>query len=128
MSDQNDVPEARLPVVRLPGEGRHYPMGAVFASFKADGQETANTCAVSEWWLDAQTAGPGAHAHPEDDLFYVIEGTMSFLIKDVWQDLPRGSFVLVPGGFEPAMPEIVDWYQKYPARRLDDPGLERQAS
>lgn len=131
----------RMPVVLGPGAGRDYPMGAVFASFKADGGETANTCSVSEWWLEAHTAGPGAHSHPEDDLFYVIEGTMSILVDATWHDLPRGGFVLVPGGmthdfenrsdgragvlnfsvpggFEPSMPEIVDWYREHPPRRL----------
>ena len=41
---------------------------------------------ISEWWLEPHTQGPGAHAHPEDDVFYVIEGTMSFLVNDAWID------------------------------------------
>ena len=86
-----------------------------------------------EWWLEPHTKGPGAHSHPEDDVFYVLAGTMSVLVRDGWIDAPRGSFVLIPGGvthdfenrsdqpagvlnvscpgpFEPHMPAIADWF------------------
>jgi mannose-6-phosphate isomerase-like protein (cupin superfamily) len=112
-------------------------MGKIAAVFKADGDESANAYSISEWWLEPQTTGPGAHVHPEDDIFYVLEGTMSFLIGNQWQHLNKGAFVLVPagvthdfenrgqvcagvlnfsvpGGFEPAMPEIVKWFADNP--------------
>lgn len=53
---------------------------------------------VSEWWVDPHTEGTYPHQHEEDDLFFVIEGVMSFFVKDSWFDAPRGSFILVPGG------------------------------
>jgi mannose-6-phosphate isomerase-like protein (cupin superfamily) len=131
------APAARLPVVLAPGAGRAYPMGRIRAVFKADGAESASRYSISEWWLDPHTQGPGAHAHPEDDIFYVVEGTMSFLVAQTWTDAPRGSFVLVPGGvthdfenrgevragvlnlsipgaFEPHMPGIVQWFAEHP--------------
>lgn len=127
----------RQPVVLPPGGGRSYPMGRIAALFKADGDESANQYSISEWWLEPRTTGPGAHAHPEDDVFYVLEGTMSFLVGDHWIDAPAGSFVLVPGGvthdfenrsalragvlnfsapggFEPAMPGISEWFHQHP--------------
>jgi len=73
-------------------------MGRISALFKADGAETGNAYSISEWWLEPNTKGPGAHLHPEDDAFYVIEGTMSFLIGERWIEAPKGSFVLAPGG------------------------------
>ena len=66
-------PSPRSAVILQPGEGRHYPMGGIAAVFKADGGETAGAYSISEWWLEPHTQGPGAHAHPEDDVFYVIE-------------------------------------------------------
>lgn len=128
---------ARPPVVLAPGEGRCYDMGRIQATFKADGAETAGRYSISEWWLEPNTTGPGAHSHPEDDVFYVVDGTMSFLVGDRWMDAPRGSFVLVPGGtthnfenrgperagmvnvsapgdFEEHMPAIVDWFADNP--------------
>jgi mannose-6-phosphate isomerase-like protein (cupin superfamily) len=106
------------------------------ALFKADGDETGDGYCVSEWWLEAGDDGPGAHSHEENvEIFYVIEGTMSFLAGEEWLDAPRGSFlripagvthdfanrsqeragalnVFIPGGFEPMMPAIVDWFEK----------------
>lgn len=133
---ESDEPH-RNALVLAPGEGRAYPMGRIGAVFKADGDETASRYSISEWWLEPHTQGPGAHAHPEDDVFYVIEGTMSFLVNDAWIDAARGSFVLVPGGathdfenrsdaragvlnlsiaggFEQHMPGIVEWFAEHP--------------
>jgi mannose-6-phosphate isomerase-like protein (cupin superfamily) len=112
-------------------------MGRIQAVFKADDSETASAYSVSEWWLEPNTTGPGPHHHPDDDVFYVLEGTMSFLVSDRWVDAPRGSFVLVPGGathdfqnrsaeragvlnfscpggFEGNMPGIVEWFAENP--------------
>ena len=131
------IDSSRNAVVLAPGEGRPYPMGRIGALFKADGDETASRYSISEWWLEPHTQGPGAHAHPEDDVFYVIEGTMSFLVNDAWIDAARGAFVLVPGGathdfenrsdaragvlnlsipggFEQHMPGIVEWFAEHP--------------
>lgn len=127
----------RKPIFLRPGEGRAYPMGRIASVFKADREETASGYSISEWWLEPHTQGPGAHSHPEDDVFFVIEGTMSFLIGEDWVDAPRGSFVLAPGGlthdfqnrgdaragvlnfsapggFEAHMPAIADWFEKNP--------------
>jgi len=129
----------RTGVVLAPGEGRSYPMGRISAVFKADGEETQHKYSISEWWLEPKTQGPGAHAHPEDDVFYVVEGTMSFLIGDRWIDAAKGSFVLAPGGvthdfenrssaragvlnlsipgdFEPHMPGIAEWFANNPPK------------
>jgi mannose-6-phosphate isomerase-like protein (cupin superfamily) len=115
-------------------------MGRIAAVFKADDAETAGRYAISEWWLDPHTQGPGPHAHPEDDVFYVLEGTMSFLVDAQWSDASKGAFVLVPGGtthdfenrgdvragvlnfsvpggFEPHMPGIVEWFAQHPPGR-----------
>jgi mannose-6-phosphate isomerase-like protein (cupin superfamily) len=123
----------RSPVVLAPGDGRAYPMGRISAIFKADGQETNSRYSISEWWLEPHTKGPGAHAHPEDDIFYVLEGTMSILVANEWTHATKGAFVLVPGGvshdfenrgdgragvlnlsipgaFEPHMASIARWF------------------
>lgn len=122
-------------MVLQPDEGRAYDLGAVRAVFKADGEETSSGYAISEWWLEPRALGPGAHSHAEDDIFYVIQGTISFLIGDDWQRVGKGGFVKaaggtihdfrndtderaaflnisVPGGFEPAMPAIAEWFQE----------------
>ena len=128
---------ARKPVILGPGEGRAYPMGRISAVFKADCEETAQGYSISEWWLDPHTKGPGAHSHPEDDIFYVLEGTMSLLAGEEWIHAKAGSFVLIPGGikhdfenrgdvragvlnfyapgtFEPHMEEVAHWFRSNP--------------
>jgi mannose-6-phosphate isomerase-like protein (cupin superfamily) len=117
-----------------PGSGRSYQAGPMRAVFKADGAETDDRYCVSEWWLESGDSGPGPHSQEDEvEIFYVIEGTMSFLLDEEWLDAPRGSFlripagvthafenrsrsragalnVKVPGGFEATMPAKVDWF------------------
>ncbi|RZA07433.1 MAG: cupin domain-containing protein [Moraxellaceae bacterium] len=134
--------ENRTPIFLAPGEGRSYSMGAISALFKADGEESTGKYSISEWWLEPFTKGPGAHSHTEDDVFFVIEGTMSFLIGDEWKEAPKGSFILAPGGvthdfenrgavragilnfsspgnFEQHMPDIVNWFEEHPPGKTD---------
>jgi len=73
-------------------------MGPLNAVFKADGDETRGRYSISEWWLEPYTRGPGAHTHEEDDVFFVLEGTMSFFVGGAWIDAPKGSLVIAPGG------------------------------
>jgi quercetin dioxygenase-like cupin family protein len=109
-------------------------MGRLEAVFKADGEESAGRYSISEWWLEPHTAGPGAHTHPEDDVFYVLEGTFTFQVGEDRFEASRGAFVLAPGGvahdfanrtgeragflnisvpgdFEPNMPGISAWFR-----------------
>lgn len=134
-----DSPTTRIAIFLPPGEGRPYAMGRITAVFKADGDATQRQYSISEWWLEPHTQGPGAHSHAEDDIFYVIEGTMSFLIDERWIDAPKGSFVLTPGGmthdfqnrssnragvlnfsipgdFEENMPAIANWFTENPPK------------
>ena len=136
------VEDEQKPIILAAGGGRHYDMGRIKAVFKADGAETANNYSISEWWLEPKTKGPGAHAHDEDDIFFVIEGVMSFLVGDCWHDVGQGGFILAPGGvthdfenrsdkrsgvlnfstpgsFEAHMPAIVDWFKRHPPGSTD---------
>ena len=93
-----DNSKKRVGIVLFPGEGRSYPIGRISAVFKADGEETQRGYSISEWWLEPNTQGPGAHSHAEDDVFYVIEGNMSIFVGDRWIDAAKGSFILAPAG------------------------------
>jgi mannose-6-phosphate isomerase-like protein (cupin superfamily) len=109
------------------------PMQSVFL---ADGEETGDRFSVSIWWVDPHQPGPGPHAHAaNEELFDVIEGTMTFRLGDQCVDAASGTFVrvpagvthdfenrtsaragilnvFIPGGFETRMPAIVDWYRE----------------
>ena len=118
-----------------PGEGRQYTCGPMHSVFLADGEESGDRYAVSIWWVAPGKPGPGAHSHEaNEELFYVIEGTMTFLVGDQYVDTTAGTFlrvpagvthdfenrtahragvlnVFIPGGFESNMPAIVEWYR-----------------
>lgn len=127
-----------------PGEGRKYILGGMTAVFKADESETDHKYGVATWWLDPNTEGkpekalfPGAHAHESKvEIFYVLEGTTSFLVEDKWIDAEAGTFIripintthtfanrtnkktgflnfYIPGGFEHGMPEKVAWFKEH---------------
>jgi mannose-6-phosphate isomerase-like protein (cupin superfamily) len=123
-------------VIFLPPDGgRTYQAGPMRAVFLADGEETGDRYCISEWWLEAGDSGPGPHSHDDNvEMFYVVEGTMSFLAGERWYDAPAGSFlripagvthdfenrsseragalnVFIPGGFETQMPAIVQWFE-----------------
>ena len=121
-----------------PDAGRIYPCGTMTAIFKADEEETECRYSISEWWLDPQSRGPGAHLHEaNDEVFYVLDGTASLFVGDKWIDATRGAFFLIPagtmhdfenrsdkktgllnffipGGFERNMPSIVQWFKDNP--------------
>lgn len=122
------------PIILLPGEGRVYNCGTMTAVFKADENETQEKYSISEWWLEPNSDGPGAHQHKDnDEIFYVLEGVTSILIGDEWIAADKGTFIripsrtmhdfanrtnertgvlnfFVPGGFEKNMPSIVQWF------------------
>lgn len=134
-------PAPRAAVVLPPGAGRAYPLGLMNAVFKADGPETAGAYSVSEWTLQPRSPGPGEHVHPDaDDAFYVLEGTVTFILDGKTVEAPAGSFVLAAAGvrhdfgnrtdaparllnfysgeFEKDMPMIAAWYREHPAKPL----------
>lgn len=118
-----------------PGEGRVYQCGSMTAVFKADENETTEKYSISEWWLEPNSEGPGAHQHEDnDEVFYGIEGIASVLVVDSWVDVEKGTFLripaktthdfanrtsercgllnfFIPGGFERNMPAIVKWFE-----------------
>jgi mannose-6-phosphate isomerase-like protein (cupin superfamily) len=128
--------KAKEIIVLQKGEGRTYPCGTMTAVFKTDEEETLQKYSVSEWWLEPNSDGPGAHQHDEnDEVFYVLEGTTSFLVGDNWINADKGTFLripsktmhdfanrtdkktgvlnfFIPGGFERNMPSIVKWFEE----------------
>jgi quercetin dioxygenase-like cupin family protein len=123
-------------VVMWPGGGgRSYAMPAMQADFKIDA-ESGGRYSISEWLLEPGCPGVGPHNHEaNDDIFYVLEGTIEFLIGADWHRAEKGAFlrvpagvthdyrntseqparllnIYIPGDFESAMPAIVKWFQE----------------
>ena len=73
-------------------------MGRMRAIFKADQDETAGRYSISEWWLEPRTRGPGVHAHDDDHIYYVIEGSLSLELDGRRCTLDKGGYAVIPGG------------------------------
>ena len=122
--DGGDLPAART-------RGARYDAGPMHAVFKADGAETGDRYCVSEWWLEAGEPGPGPHAHEaNEELFYVVEGTMSFLAGAEWIEAARGSFLRIPAGIdarlrEPQQRACRRAERVHPGRLRDDDAADR---
>jgi mannose-6-phosphate isomerase-like protein (cupin superfamily) len=119
-------------VIIRPDDRRAYDMGPrITAEFMHDDERSS----VSERWLEPGTLGPGLHEHPDDDIFFVLGGTMTFRLGDEEVDAGPGTFVRapggtlhgfenrgteragflnvsVPGGFEGNMPAIAGWFKE----------------
>jgi mannose-6-phosphate isomerase-like protein (cupin superfamily) len=91
----------RETLVVPPADGRRYELEAMQSRFLADGDETGDRYCVSEWWLEGGEAGPGPHSHgANEELFYVLEGTMTFVVGAEVVEAPRGTFIRIPAGVE----------------------------
>ena len=133
MEHKNNKSDA---IILKAGEGRTYNCGSMTAVFKVDENESDDKYSISEWWLEPNSDGPGAHQHEDnDEVFYGIEGTTSILVGNKWVDVEKGTFLripaktihdfankttencgvlnfFIPGGFERNMPSIVKWFEK----------------
>jgi mannose-6-phosphate isomerase-like protein (cupin superfamily) len=86
-------------IVVPPEGGRGYQLEAMRSRFLADGEETGDRYCVSEWWLEPGRSGPGPHSHEaNEELFYVLEGTMTFQAGEDFVDAAPGTFLRIPAG------------------------------
>lgn len=121
-----------------PDGGRRYPLGAMEGVILADNAETGNAYCASTWWVEPRRMGVGAHSHEaNEEVFFVIAGTMTLLVEDTWTSAPTGTFIRIPagvthgfrndgderagvlniflpGGFEQRMPAIQQWFKDNP--------------
>jgi quercetin dioxygenase-like cupin family protein len=79
------------------GQGWTYQNGIDF-TVKAGEFKTANGAAVIEY-TTRKGEEPGEHTHPtEDEMFYVMQGALTFLCGDRTFDVETGGFVFLPCG------------------------------
>lgn len=84
------------PFVLEAGEGRAYDWGGALFTVMAAGPATGGECAVIEY---ATRPGeePGIHTHQdEDEMFYVLAGSMTFQCGRRRFHVERGGFVFLP--------------------------------
>ena len=81
------------------GEGWTYHYGIDF-TVKAGEVQTGSGAACMEY-VTRKGEEPPSHAHPtEDEMFCVLEGTITFLCGGESFDLDKGGFIFLPHGIE----------------------------
>ncbi|MDQ2950702.1 MAG: cupin domain-containing protein [Chloroflexota bacterium] len=88
---------ARLVAVQ-PGEGELVNLGGLGVHFKIGGADTAGSIAVVEHPVEARRlVRPHTHTK-EDELSYVLEGTIGARVGDAIAQLDAGSYIFKPRG------------------------------
>jgi quercetin dioxygenase-like cupin family protein len=87
------------PIVLRQGEGRALSVGGNDILLMAKGKDTGNAVGVIDYTAAPGFPGPPRHYHRElTDMFFVLEGTLTFAVGDETVEAPPGTFLLVPPG------------------------------
>lgn len=81
------------------GEGKHYDFGVDFIVKASEVREGSGAALL----VYETRAGeePSAHSHPsEDEMFFVLEGEITFFCGDERFNLEKGGFVFLPHGMD----------------------------
>jgi quercetin dioxygenase-like cupin family protein len=90
------VPDATL---LRSGEGELHAAGDARIAIKATGDATGETFFLSETTVEPGFRGPPPHSHRQlHDLFYVLDGTLTFRLGEETVEASPGTFVCVPPG------------------------------
>jgi mannose-6-phosphate isomerase-like protein (cupin superfamily) len=87
--------------VMAPGEGRQIEIPGVpeVSTVKAGAADTQGTVSIHEEWHGADDTGVPRHFHHHlDEMFYVLEGDMRFLVGEKEVVAGPGTFVYIPHG------------------------------
>jgi quercetin dioxygenase-like cupin family protein len=85
------------PYALAEGEGRAYDWHKVLFTIKAAGAETGG--ALSVWEVTTRPGEePQAHAHDEDEIFYVLSGSLTFHCDGRSFKVANNGFVFLPRG------------------------------
>ncbi len=84
-----------------PGEGRVIPVpfGRAEVVMKAESHQTGGGVTVYESRQEPNSIGPARHYHTRlTELFYILEGTMLFLVGERLHQAPAGATIVIPPG------------------------------
>jgi len=81
-----------------PGEGRKIWVLTDLVAFKALAQDTNGAYSLFETQTPARSGAPPHIQRNEDEAFFVLEGTYTFLLGDKQVEAQAGSFVFAPRG------------------------------
>jgi mannose-6-phosphate isomerase-like protein (cupin superfamily) len=86
-------------IVLKSGEGRMISLGAIRMWVQEDGTHTRGTLGVAEFEIPPHAPTPPPHIHhAHEEVFYVLEGDLEFLVGTQTRQAGVGTFVMVPIG------------------------------
>ena len=88
------------PILRRPEDGRIVSLGTGGeVTLKVEREDSSGSMTAYEFTVPPRTAGPPIHIHRTwDELFFVLEGEMTFLLDEETHTAPMGSTVFIPRG------------------------------
>ncbi|SRR6266540_6849147 len=85
------------PYALAEGEGRSYAWHGVFFTIKAAAAETGG--ALSIWEVTTRKGEePQTHTHEEDEIFYLLSGSLTFYCGEQSFNVKDNGFVFLPRG------------------------------
>jgi quercetin dioxygenase-like cupin family protein len=88
-----------MSVVHNPGGGEELSIGGSSLFIKADSAATDGTFAMTETTLEPGFPGPPPHFHEAfNDVFYVLDGTVTVRVGDEVHELGPGGFACITPG------------------------------
>jgi len=83
----------------MPGEGRSLAFFGATVTYKVVSADTGGACSLFEYTAPPHFAGPPAHWHKvTQEVFYVLEGTVTFRLGELVVKGTPGAFVYIPTG------------------------------
>lgn len=90
---------ATEPLIVLPGEGQRITSNGIQIFLKATAQQTNGHWSLIEYVLPPSLPGPPPHYHKKtQEIFYILEGTLQFVVDGKNIDAPCGTLIVVPEG------------------------------
>jgi quercetin dioxygenase-like cupin family protein len=89
------------------------------------GEESGGAVSIAENTMPAGAAGPPLHSHAFDEAFYVLDGELTFQVRDQLITAHAGELIFAPRGVPHTLANLTD----APARFLlvlTPPGFERE--
>jgi mannose-6-phosphate isomerase-like protein (cupin superfamily) len=92
-----------------PAEGEEIVLGPIRMRILEDGSTTGHRLALAEITIPPGVSGPPQHRHLQhDEGFYVVSGTVRFLVGSAEHDATAGALVMVPPGTPHTFANLAD--------------------
>jgi len=102
------------PLIAWPGQGHKIATNGIEIILKAQARQTNGHWSMIEYLLPALLPGPPPHYHKKtQEMFYVLDGMLQFVMDEKVIDAPAGTLVVVPEGIVHTFKNISNDYARF---------------